>query len=66
MAPVEVDTVQLKGHTLQLEHPEFMGEYGESLNLAVNAVADVLHTLQTQFQAETISTERFLCRNVRC
>ena len=31
---------------------EFRGECGESLNLAVNAVADVLHTLCTEAHRE--------------
>ena len=32
--------------------PEFMDECGESLNLAVNAVADVLHTLCNEAHQE--------------
>ena len=43
--------------------PEFMDECGESLNLAVNAVADVLHTLCNRHTKSSAATSTAMVRS---
>ena len=45
--------------------PEFVDECGESLNLAVNAVADVLHTPHNEVDHERRATSIVMVRSQR-